>query len=153
MLSHIFSNTFLLSICKSPYLSGTRSTRLWCLPSTITTDSPLQINRVCILLSSFKKRFKIGYSIKLPWTKICIFQCLLCLPPWRKCKLWQHEIAAVRKESSQEKRFTFKREQSVIISRVFLVEKRWYSCSHYFSSTQAVKGSWQETLRHSIKRN
>ena len=66
MLSHIFSNTFLLSICKSPYLSGTRSTRLWCLPSTITTDSPLQINRVCILLSSFKKRFKIGYSIKLP---------------------------------------------------------------------------------------
>ena len=32
---------------------------------------------------------------------------LLCLPPWRKCKLWQHEIAAVRKESSQEKRFTF----------------------------------------------
>ena len=149
MLSHIFSNTFLLSICKSPYLSGTRSTRLWCLPSTITTDSPLQINRVCILLSSFKKRFKIGYSIKLPWTKICIFACPLgANANFGSMKLQQYEKSQAKKND-----LLLKREQSVIISRVFLVEKRWYSCSHYLSSTQAVKGSWQETLRHSIKRN
>ena len=50
----------------------------------------------CFLL--LKKRFKIGYSIKLPWTKICIFACPLgANANFGSMKLQQYEKSQAKK--------------------------------------------------------